>query len=70
MNSKKKLYSLDDVHKIINYMNKNYSGVEDELAKPYEDKGEKLPDDFFNNAYNLCLKRAIKNIKSNDLRTS
>ena len=42
-----KLYSVDDIHKIIRYMNKNYSKTEDELARPYEDKGEELPDDFF-----------------------
>ena len=67
MNSRKKLYSLDDIHKIIDYMNKNYSGVEDELARLYEDKGEDLPDDFFMSAYNLCLKRAIKSIESSDI---
>lgn len=57
-----KLYSVDDIHKIIRYMNKNYSKIEDELAEPYEDKGEDLPDDFFNIAYNLCLKRAIESV--------
>lgn len=57
-----KLYSVDDIHKIIRYMNKNYSKTEDELAKPYEDKGEDLPDDFFDIAYNLCLKRAIESV--------
>ena len=57
-----KLYSVDDIHKIIRYMNKNYSKTEDELAKPYEDKGEDLPDDFFDIAYKLCLKRAIESV--------
>jgi hypothetical protein len=57
-----KLYSIDDVHRIIKYMHKNYSNTEDELAKPYTDKGEDLPDDFFDVAYNLCLKRAMENI--------
>lgn len=57
-----KLYSVDDIHKIIKYMNKNYSKTEDELARPYEDKGEDLPDDFFDGAYNLCLKRAIESV--------
>lgn len=57
-----KLYSVDDIHKIIKYMNKNYSKTEDELARPYEDKGEDLPDDFFDGAYNLSLKRAIESI--------
>lgn len=58
-----KLYSVDDIHKIIRYMNKNYSKIEDELAEPYEDKGEDLPDDFFDIAYNLCLKRAIESVR-------
>jgi hypothetical protein len=57
-----KLYSVDDIHKIIRYMNKNYSKTEDELARPYEDKGEDLPDDFFEGAYNFCLKQAIDSI--------
>ena len=57
-----KLYSVDDIHKIIRYMNKNYSKTEDELARPYEDKGKDLPDDFFDGAYNLCLKRAIESV--------
>ena len=57
-----KLYSVDDIHRIIKYMNKNYSKTEDELARLYEDKGEDLPDDFFDSAYNLCLKRAIESI--------
>ena len=58
-----KLYSVDDIHKIIRYMNKNYSKIEDELAEPYEDKGEDLPDDFFDIAHNLCLKRAIESVR-------
>jgi len=58
-----KLYSIDDIKKIIGYMNKNYSKTEDELAKPYEDKGIDLPNDFFDGAYNLCLKRAIESIQ-------
>ena len=57
-----KLYSVDDIHKIIEWMNKNYSKTEDELAKPYEDKGEDLPDSFFEVAYNLLIKRAIESI--------
>lgn len=56
-----KLYSVDDIRKIIEYISKNYSKTEDELAKPYEDKGE-FPDDFFDSAYNLCLKRAIESV--------
>ena len=62
VSNSEKLYSVDDIHKIIRYMNKNYSKTEDELARPYEDKGEELPDDFFEGAYNLCLKRAIDSI--------
>lgn len=57
-----KLYSIDDIKKIIGYMNKNYSKIEDELAKPYEDKRMDLPNDFFDSARNLCLKRAIESV--------
>jgi predicted RND superfamily exporter protein len=62
-NNDEKLYSVDDIHKIIQYINKNYTKIEDELAKPYEDNREDLPDDFFENTYNKCLKLAIENIK-------
>jgi hypothetical protein len=43
-------------------MHKNYNKIEDELAIPYTDNHEELPDGFFDSAYNLCLKRAIESI--------
>jgi hypothetical protein len=61
--AKEKLYSIDDIHKIIKYMNDNYSKIEDELSFPYEDKGLQLPEDFFDKAYDTCLNRAIDNIR-------
>ena len=63
MSNTKKLYSIKDIHLIIEYMNKNYSRIEDELAKPYEDNREDLPEDFFIKSYNTCLRRAIKSLK-------
>jgi hypothetical protein len=59
----KKLYSVDDIYKIIKYMNENYSKIEDELIRLYEDKGEDLLDDFFESTYDFCLKQAIDSIK-------
>jgi hypothetical protein len=61
-NTNEKLYSIEDIHNVIKFMNKNYSNIEDELARPYEDSGEILPDDFFENAYNECFKRAVDSI--------
>ena len=58
-----KAYSIDDIRSIIEYMNKNYSKIEDEMAYPYDDRGEDLPESFFEAAYNLCLTRAIESVK-------
>ena len=57
-----KMYSIDDIKKIIEYMNKNYSSIEDELAKKYQDELIDLPDNFFDVAYNVCLQNAIDSI--------
>lgn len=57
------LYSVGDIKKIVGYISKNYSKIEDELAKPYEDKDIDFPDDFFDRVYDLCLNRAIESIK-------
>jgi len=61
--NKKKKYTEEDLRKIIEWLNKNYSKVEDELAKPYQDKGEDLYDGFFKDAYEEALKRAINSIQ-------
>lgn len=60
---REKLYSLDDIIKILDFLNENYYKIENELAKPYEDKGEDVPDDFFDIVDNTCYKRAIESIK-------
>lgn len=57
---KDKLFTVEEIKSIIEWLNKNYSKTEDELARPYEDKGEDLPDTFFKDAYEEALNRAIK----------
>jgi hypothetical protein len=59
----KKIFSINDLHNILKYLNNYYYKIEDELAKPYEDKNENLPDDFFHKAYDEAVIRAIKNLR-------
>ena len=60
--TKDKVFSLDDVKKIMKWVGRNYSEVEDELAKPFEDRGEDLDDNFFDDVYQEALKRAIDSL--------
>lgn len=59
----RKLYSVNDIHKVLDYISKNYSKIEDELAEPHENKKKELPKNFYKNAKNVCIKRAIESVK-------
>lgn len=58
-----KKYSRENVKKIIEWLQNNASSVEDELAKPFEDKNELFPKMFFHDAYNEALNRAFKSVE-------
>lgn len=58
-----KMYSVSDIYEILEFLNKNYSKIEDELANKYESNNEDLPEDFFKSAYEESIKRAINNLK-------
>lgn len=58
-----KKYTKEDLKKIIEWLQKNGSSVEDELAKPFEDEDETLPETFFHDAYNEALNRAFQSIE-------
>ena len=61
--NKDKKYTVEDVKKIVEWLQKNASSVEDELAKPFEDEDEVLPETFFHDAYNEALNRAFKSVE-------
>jgi hypothetical protein len=61
--NKDKKYTVEDVKKIIKWLQNNAFSVEDELAKPFEDEDETLPETFFHDAYNEALNRAFQSIE-------
>lgn len=58
----KKLYSRSDIHAVIQYMNNNFSKIEDELCEPYDSKNETIPDNFYKNLYFEVIERAINSV--------
>jgi len=58
-----KKFSEEDLRNIIKWLNKNYSKVEDELARPFEDNQSEFSDTFFIDAYEEALTRAIDSIR-------
>ena len=64
------VYTKKDFLAIIDFINKNYGEIEDELAKPYLDNDLPIPDSFFNDAYEEVLERAFNSLKQPKLVTA